>query len=291
MIGARRRARAGWWFVAPNLLAVLVFLAFPLAFSIYLSCHAWDLFHAPRFVGAAQFRRLFADPMFGVALRNTVIYTVVTVVGTTVIGLAVAAVLQAKVAGIGLFRGAVFLPLVASTAAMTVVWRTMFDTDTGVLNRLLGWIGIDPVPWLGDPVWAFTALCLVGVWRGVPFAAVVLLAALQAVPPVLHEAARIDGAGRWRRFRCVSLPLIRPALGFVVTISIINSFQAFDQAYVLTGGSGGPESGTYLLGIMMFQNAFVFDDPGYAAALTWVIVAVLLLVTALRLRAARSGAV
>jgi len=290
----RKRSAAGRRFIVPNLVAVLIFMLIPLAFSLYLSFEQWDLLHAPRFVGVSNYKRLFTgDRMFYIALANTVIFTVATLVPTIVISLAVAAALNAKVKGIGFFRSVMFLPLVSSIAAMAVVWHYILDTDTGVLNAVLGWFGISAVPWLTDPHWALVSLCMVSVWKSVPFAAVVLLAAMQGVPEELLEAARIDGAGGFRRFTSITVPLIRPALGFVLVISIINSFQAFDQAYVLTGGppggAGGPESGTYIFGIMLFQNAFQFDDLGYASALAWVLFAILLLLTYLQLRMGRRG--
>lgn len=289
---ARRRERAGWVFVGPNVAAVVVFLLGPLAVSLYLSLHSWDLFSAPRFVGVANYRRLFvSDPLFLIALRNTAVFTVLTLVPTVVIGLAVAAVLNRKLAGIGIFRTIAFLPLVASTVAMAVVWRFIFTTDDGLLNIVLGWVGIDPVPWLTDPDWALVSLSIVTVWKSVPFATVILLAAMQGVPETLYEAARIDGAGALQRFWSVTLPLIRGPLSFVFVITIINSVQAFDQAYALTGGNGGPETGTYLLGIMLFQNAFGFYEVGYAAALAWVIFAILLVLTLAQLRFARRAEV
>ncbi|WP_454195482.1 carbohydrate ABC transporter permease [Nocardia sp. Marseille-Q1738] len=288
---ARRRERAGWAFVAPNLGAVAVFLLFPLGFSLYLSFHSWDLFSPMRFVGLDNYRRLFgSDPLFLIAVRNTAVFTVFTLVPTVVIGLAVAAVLNRKLAGIGIFRTIAFLPLVASAVAMAVVWRFLF-TDDGLLNVALGWFGIDAVPWLTDPDWALVSLSIVTVWKSVPFATVILLAAMQGVPETLYEAAKIDGAGALRRFSAITLPLIRGPLSFVFIITIINSVQAFDQAYALTGGNGGPETGTYLLGIMLFQNAFGFYEVGYASALVWVIFAMLFLLTLLQLRMARRAEV
>ncbi|MEA3531993.1 sugar ABC transporter permease [Nocardia sp. CDC186] len=288
---ARRRERAGWAFVAPNVAAVAVFLLFPLAYSLYLSFHSWDLFGPMRFVGVDNYRRLFrSDPLFLIALRNTAVFTLLTLVPTVVIGLAVAAALNRKLAGIGLFRTIAFLPLVASAVAMAVVWRFLF-TDDGLLNVALGWIGIDAVPWLTDPDWALVSLSIVTVWKSVPFATVILLAAMQGVPETLYEAAKIDGAGALRRFFAITVPLIRGPLSFVFIITIINSVQAFDQAYALTGGNGGPETGTYLLGIMLFQNAFGFYEVGYASALAWVIFAILFLLTLVQLRMARRSEV
>ncbi|MTE15298.1 carbohydrate ABC transporter permease [Nocardia aurantiaca] len=276
----RRRARAGRLFVAPNLAAILVFLLFPLGFSLYLSFHSWDLFSPPRFVGVANYRRLFSDdPLFYIALRNTAVFTVLTLVPTVAISLGVAWLLNRKLRGVGVFRTLAFLPLVASTVAMAVVFRFILASDDGLANILLGWIGLGPVPWLTDPRWAMVSLSLVTVWKTVPFATVILLAAMQGVPENLYEAAKIDGANGWHRFLSITVPLIRGALSFVLVITVINTVQAFDQAYALTGGNGGPETGTYVLGIMLFQNAFRFYEVGYAAALAWIIFAILLAFT------------
>jgi multiple sugar transport system permease protein len=289
---SRRRARAGRIFVAPNLAAVAVFMAFPLGFSLYMSFEKWDLFAPPQFAGLANFRDLFtADPLFLIALRNSVVFTVGTLVPTIAVSLAVASALNQKIKGISVFRTVVFLPLAVSSVVMAVVWQFVFNTDNGLLNIVLGWVGIGPVPWLIDPHWAMVSLCLVSVWKSVPFATVVLLAAMQGVPDTLYEAARIDGAGGLRRFFFITVPMIRGALSFVVVISVINAFQSFDLVYVLTGSNGGPETGTYVLGIMLFQHAFAFLDFGYASALAWVMFAILLALTVLQLRLARRSAV
>lgn len=183
MTAIDRRARAGRLFVAPNLAAVLVFMLFPLGFSLYMSGQQWDLFTSPKFVGVRNFTELFtSDPLFVIALRNTVIYTIGTVVPTVLISLVVAAVLNRKVKGIGVFRTIVFMPLAISSVVMAVVWQFVFNTDNGLLNIMLGWLGIGPIPWLVEPRWAMASLCLVSVWRSVPFATVVLLAAMQESP-------------------------------------------------------------------------------------------------------------
>jgi multiple sugar transport system permease protein len=288
---SQRRARAGRMFVAPNLAAVAVFMLFPLGFSLYMSLQNWDLFRPAKFVGLANYRSLFTgDPLFIIALRNTVVYTVGTVVPTVLISLAVAGVLNRKVKGISIFRTVIFLPLAVSSVVMAVVWQFVFNTDNGLLNIMLGWIGIGPIPWLVDPKWAMSALCIVSVWRSVPFATVILLAAMQGVPDNLYEAARLDGAGELRQFVSITVPLIRGALSFVVVISIIHAFQAFDLVYVLTGRNGGPETATYVLGIMLFQHAFTFLEFGYASALAWVMFAILLVLTVLQLRLGRRRA-
>ncbi|MBI2702963.1 MAG: sugar ABC transporter permease [Mycobacterium sp.] len=284
----RRRAWAGRLFVAPNLAAVVLFMLFPLGFSLYMSLHRWDVFTPAKFVGLANFRQLFtSDPLFLIAMRNTVIYTLGTVVPTVLISLVVAGVLNRKVRGIGIFRTIVFLPLAISSVVMAVVWQFVFNTDNGLLNIMLGWVGIGPIPWLVEPHWAMVSLCMVSVWRSVPFATVVLLAAMQGIPETVYEAARIDGAGEIRQFVSITVPLIRGAMSFVVVISIIHAFQSFDLVYVLTGANGGPETGTYVLGIMLFQHAFSFLEFGYASALAWVVFAILLVLTVLQLRITR----
>jgi len=283
----RRRAHAGRLFVLPNLAALLVFMAFPLGYSLYLSFTRSDLFRPATFVGTANYRHLLDDPLFGIALRNTVVFTLGSVLPTVVISLGIAGLLNRKLKGIAVFRTIIFVPLAVSAVVMAVVWQFVFNTDNGLLNIMLGWVGLGPVPWLVDPHWAMVSLCLVSVWKGVPFATVVLLAAMGGIDENLYEAARIDGAGELRRFFAITLPLIRGALSFVVIISTISAFQAFDQVYVLTGGNGGPESATYVLGIMLFQHAFGFGEFGYACALAWVMFAILLVLTGLQLRRSR----
>ncbi len=285
---SRRRAWAGRLFVAPNLAAVAVFMLFPLGFSLYMSFQRWDVFSPPKFVGLKNFEELFtSDPLFLIAIRNTVIFTVGTVVPTVLVSLVVAGVLNRKVRGIGVFRTIVFLPLAISSVVMAVVWQFVFNTDNGLLNIMLGWVGIGPVPWLVEPRWAMASLCIVSVWRGVPFATVILLAAMQGVPGTVYEAARIDGAGEIRQFAFITVPLIRGSISFVGVISIIHAFQAFDMVYVLNGANGGPETATYVLGIMLFQHAFSFLEFGYASALAWVMFAILLVLTVLQLRLTR----
>ncbi|WP_239003828.1 carbohydrate ABC transporter permease [Nocardia panacis] len=288
---AIRQARAGRWFIAPNLLAVVVFMVFPLGFSLYLSFQRWDMFGPAQYIGLANFRRLFtADPLFTIALRNTVVFALGTVIPTVLLSLAAAAALSRKLKGIGIFRTIMFLPLAVSGVVMAVVWHLVFDTNNGLLNIMLGRLGLGPVPWLVDPNWAMVSLCLVSTWKSVPFATVVLLAAMQGVPENLYEAAKIDGAGEFQRFRSITLPLIRGALSFVAVVSVINAAQAFDQVFVLTG-YGGPETGTYVFGIMIFQNAFAYGDAGYASAIAWVVFLILLALTMIQLWFARRNAV
>ena len=289
---SQREALAAYLFILPDALGLALFVAVPMIFSLSLGFFSVNGFGGFRFVGLANYRRLVAeDPLFNIALRNTVVYTIGAVVPTVLISLAVAGVLNRKIKGIAVFRTIIFLPLAVSSVVMAVVWQFVFNTNNGLLNIILGWIGIDPIPWLVDPKYAMASLCIVSVWRSVPFATVILLAAMQGVPENLYEAARLDGAGELRQFVSITVPLIRSAVSFVVVISIIHAFQAFDLVYVLTGRNGGPETATYVLGIMLFQHAFAFLEFGYASALAWVMFAILLALTVLQLRLARRNAV
>jgi multiple sugar transport system permease protein len=282
---SRRRAWAGRMFVAPNLAAVTVFMLFPLGFSLYMSFQRWDVFRSPKFVGLKNFQELFtSDPLFLIAIRNTIVFTLGTVIPTVVISLIVAAVLNRKAKGIAIVRTIIFMPLAISSVVLAVVWQFVFNTDNGLLNIMLGWVGIAPVPWLVDPNWAMASLCVVAVWRSVPFTTIILLAAMQGVPETVYEAAQLDGAGEIRQFWSITVPLIRGSVSFVVVISIIHAFQAFDMVYVLNGSNGGPETSTYVLGIMLFQHAFSFLEFGYASALAWVMFAILLVLTVVQLR-------
>lgn len=204
-----RRAWAGRMFVAPNLAAVVVFMLFPLGFSLYMSFQKWDLFTHATFVRLDNFRNLFtSDPLFLIAVVNTAVYTVGTVVPTVIVSLVVAAFLNRKIKGISLFRTVVFLPLAISSVVMAVVWQFVFNTDNGLLNIMLGWLGIGPIPWLIEPRWAMVSL------PGQRLAQCALRHGRPAgrdagVPETVYEAARIDGAGEIRQFVSITVPLIR----------------------------------------------------------------------------------
>jgi multiple sugar transport system permease protein len=275
-------------FIAPNLASVLVFLLFPLLFSLFISFTSWDLFSAPVPVGLRNYIRLLtADPLFWTAVRNTVAFVVLTIVPSILLSLLLAALLKEKLGGLGLFRTALFLPVVSSTVAVSVIWRWIFTSDGGFLNWLISLVGIAPVGWLTDEHWALVSVAIASVWKSVGLSTVILLAAMQGVPDVLYEAALIDGAGPWRRFRSITIPLIVPTISFVVVILTINSFQVFDQVYVLTGGAGGPGTSTYVYGLMLFQNAFRFFNMGYASAMAWLLFLALIVLTFIQLRLTR----
>jgi multiple sugar transport system permease protein len=286
------RRRAPWrkylpayLFLLPNLIGVLVFIAFPVVFALYMSLTNWDGITTPKFLGLGNFHELIDDQVFWLGVRNTFIYTFITVPGGVALGLAAALLLYQKVRGLAFFRAAMFVPVVTSALAIAVIWKWIFDYDNGLINDVLSLLNFNQVPWLSDPAWALISLAIIGIWQGFGLNAVILLAALEAVPDSLLEAAAIDGAGPWSRFWRVRLPLIAPAVLFVSINSFIGSFQVFAQAYYMT--SGGPNYGTTVLNYLVYQRAFAQNRFGNAAAIGYVLFAIIFIVTLLQLRLSR----
>ncbi len=272
-------------FLLPNFIGVLVFIAFPVFFALYMSLQNWDGVTSPQFVGLGNFHDLITDSVFWRAVRNTFVYTIITVPGGTALGLGAAVLLYQRVRGLSIFRAAMFVPVVTSALAVAVIWKWIFDYDNGLINDVLSLINLNQIPWLSDPAWALIGLAIIGIWQGFGLTAVILLAALEAVPDSLLEAAAIDGAGAWSRFWLVRLPLIAPAMLFVSINSFISSFQVFAQVYYMT--LGGPDYGTTVMNYLVYQRAFQQNRFGDAAALAYILFAIIFVVTFLQLRLSR----
>jgi multiple sugar transport system permease protein len=282
---AFRKYLPAYLFLAPNFLGVLVFIAFPVFFALYMSFQDWNGVTPPRFVGLGNFHELFSDPIVWRTLKNTAVYTLLTVPTGVVFSLGVAVLLHQRVRGLALFRSAMFIPVVTSALAVAVIWKWIFDYDNGLINDVLSLLNLNQIPWLGDPTWAMIGLAIMGVWQGFGLTAVILLAALQGVPTSLLEAAAIDGAGAWRRFWSITLPLIAPAMLFVTITSFIASFQVFAQVYYMT--AGGPNYGTYVMNFLVYQRAFQQNRFGSASALAYILFAIIFVVTMVQLRLGR----
>lgn len=281
-----RRTLAAYLFITPSFLGVLVFIAFPVLFALYMSLQQWDGITTPQFVGLENFIGLFKDPIFWITFRNTLIYTVVTVPIGALISLGVAQLLNQRVIGLRFFRTAMFIPVVTSALAIAVIWKWIYDYDNGLINDTLTMLHLPQIPWLSDPMWALIALCIIGVWQGFGFTTILLLSAIQNVPDSLLEAASIDGATGWKRFWRITVPLISPTILFVTIISFVSSFQVFTQVYYLT--NGGPDYGTSVLTFLVFQRAFTQNRFGEAAALSYVMFAIIFVVTILQMRLSRN---
>jgi ABC-type sugar transport system permease subunit len=279
---AFREAVTAWAFVSPSLLLLLIFSAGPLLFAFYLSFHEWNLVEpAKPFVGLRHYAELAGDRLFWNAARNTLIYSLYVPV-TMALALAVALLLNRSVKGITVLRAVFFLPYITSFVAISIVWQWMYDPEFGLFNWALGLVGLGPFPWLNHPSTALLALIIMAVWIHIGFQMIIFLAGLQAIPRELYEAAMVDGAGRWRRFRHITLPLLRPTTFFVLVTSIIGSFQVFTFVYVMT--EGGPLHATDVIVYRIYQNAWGFLRMGYASAMSWVLFAVIFAATLLQFR-------
>ncbi len=284
----RLRKQVGDWplfvlFVAPNLLLLFAFTYWPLAYSLYLSLMQWDLISPVKvFVGLENYTFLLTDREFREVLRNTLVFTLGTVGGTLVLGLAFALLLDQPLRGIALARGVVFAPYVLSGAAVAVFWVNMLNPRFGVVAQVASWLGTVSPDWLNHPRLAMLAVLLVTVWKTVGFSTIVYLAGLQRIPQELYEAAAIDGAGAWARFRAVTLPQLGPITLFLVVVLTISSFQAFDIIKVLT--DGGPVNATTTLLFYIWEQGFVAFNAGRAAAAAVLLFFILALVSFFQVR-------
>jgi multiple sugar transport system permease protein len=284
----RRRPRsatsrvAPYVFVLPNVLLVLVFAIYPLLSNVGLSFTGRNL---DDFVGLENYRRMVDDRAFAEALKNTLYYTVLLVPPTVVLSLAAAVAMNRKVPFQKTIRAAFLLPYLISWSVVGLIWRLMFSSDSGILNRMLRSVGLPQVDWLLDPQMVIPSLALVGIWAGVGYYMVIYIAALQGIPSVLYEAAKIDGASTWEQFRFITLPALRPITSMISILALIASFRVFEQIYVMTGG--GPGRSSFVLVLYIFIQAFSEFSISYAATIAVVLFASLLALTALLRRITR----
>jgi ABC-type sugar transport system permease subunit len=277
-----------WAMLGPTLALLVVFFVLPIGVATYESFFSWDMLTPPRYVGGANYAALAAHgELLRVALR-TLGYSVLVVAGTLVLGLGLALLLDRPGRFYAFVRASVFSAYVVSWVAVALLWMGMLDGNSGVLGRLARSLGAGSLSLLGDPRWAMPTLAMVGVWKLTGYAMIVFLAGLQGVPRSLLEAAALDGAGAWARFRHVTMPLLAPTAAFVATTSLVTSFQAFDVVRIMT--QGGPARATELFVYAIYEQIFLNLSVGKASALTVVFFVVLLAVAALQLRVWRGRA-
>jgi multiple sugar transport system permease protein len=278
---ATREALAAYLFILPSFLGFAIFLLVPMVMSAGLSLYDWELLRPPFFIGLQNYRDLLTDPLFGRVLFNTAYYAFGLVPLNIVLSLSMALWLNTKLRGLTFFRLAFFLPVVTVTVAVSLIWKWMYEPRIGIINSALNMIGITGPNWLADPAWAMPALIILGLWKGFGYNMVLFLAGLQGIPVTLYEAAMIDGANPWQRFWKITLPLLSPAMFLAVILTVISSFQIFDQAYVMT--AGGPSNATNPIVLYIFQNGFQFFKMGYASAVAWALFAVIFTFTLLQM--------
>jgi multiple sugar transport system permease protein len=277
-----REAVAGYVFLAPFLLVFGVFTLWPLLVALWLSLHSYDLFSPPAWVGLDNYWFLLRQRDFWISIRNTALYTLVVVAAQTGLALLLAILMDRKLPGRTFFRTAFFLPSVTSSVAISLIFMLMFFKN-GVLNQALAWLRLDrvlalvgldpPVDWLGDPRTALWAIMMQNIWSTAGFLMVVVLAGLQGIPESLYEAARVDGAGPGQTFRHITLPSLKPTLFYVVIMGLIGCFQVFDQIYVMT--EGGPLKATLTTAYLIYKEAFVNFNMGYACAVAFVLATII----------------
>lgn len=262
-------------FLAPAALVLAAVTLYPIVYVLWLSLQHYSLIAgAPRFIGLENFARLAADPRFWNALGNTLYFTAVSVALELLLGLAIALVLARAFAGQGALRAVVLLPWAIPTVVAARMWEWMYNGDFGVINYLLG----TDINWLGSPVWAIHAAIVMDVWKSTPFVALLLLAGRVAIAPELYQAARLDGAGAWRLFRHVTLPLLWPLILIVLIFRTIDAFRVFDAIYVLTGG--GPANTTETLSVYAYKVLFQTLEFGYGSTLAIAVFAAVAAITA-----------
>lgn len=281
-----RDLRPALLFISPWLVGFAVFTAWPLVYSGYLSLTDYDVINDPSFVGLDNYRALFEDPKFGLALRNTFIFAVLSVPAQLVVSLGLALLLNRAGRAAGFFRTAFFLPKMTPPVAVGVLLLLLFNGQSGLINSVLGWFGIDGPAWTTDPTWVKPGLVLMGLWT-VGGSVIILLAALRNVPTELYDAARVDGASPWRQTWHVTVPMISGALFFVFIVDTIAAFQSFTEAYTAYFGSGNTtysNDAALFYVIYLFQQAFQFLQMGYASAMAWVLFGIIMVVTFIQFR-------
>jgi len=286
------RSRAGWLFALPALVLIGIFFVVPVVAALLISFTDFDLYALAdpsnlRVVGLHNYQVLLATPMFWKALGNTTIFVVLGVPLSLGASLGAALLIDSRLTHLrGFLRTALFAPVVTTLVAVALIWRYLLHTRYGLLNYLLTHLGLPAVDWLGDPHWSMPAIVLLAVWKNFGYNMIILIAALQSIPEDLHEAARLDGAGTWARLRHITLPLLTPTLALVGILTVSGYFQLFAEPYVMT--QGGPLQSTVSVLYFMFEQGFKWWNLGFASAVAFVLFALILALTALQMRIARS---
>ena len=286
---SRRNTGSALLFLSPWIIGFLVFTAWPLIYSAYLSFTDYDVINDPTFVGFDNYARLLEDPKIALALANTAYFTFIQVPLYVLVSLVLALLLQRAGRSAGFFRTAFFLPKMTPPVAIGILFLLLFNGQNGLINTVLGWFGINGPAWTTDPAWVKPGLIIMSLWT-IGASVIILLAALQNVPAELYESARMDGAGFWRQTWSITIPMISPAIFFIVIVNTIAGFQTFDEAYTAFFGAGNTtysNDAALFYVIYLFQQAFQFLHMGYASAMAWLLFAIIMIVTAVQLIVSR----
>ncbi len=275
----------GYVFISPWILGMILFVGGPIIASLVLAFCKWDLLTPIQFVGLDNFAQMFGDKKFWISLGNTFYYTIFAVPLGIVGSILVALLMNQEWKSVRLLRTIYYLPSVTAGVASAIIWMWLFNPDFGLINYGLSMMGIKGPLWLADEAWSKPALVVMSLW-GVGGNMIIYLAGLQGVPRQLYEAAEIDGAGLWHKFRHVTIPMLTPVIFFNLIMSIVWSFQIFTQVYTMTGGQGGPADSTLVLVLYIYHFAFKYHHMGYACALAWALFLVIMIFTFMQFKIA-----
>ncbi|MFB9280228.1 carbohydrate ABC transporter permease [Cohnella cellulosilytica] len=281
LTNAQKEALDCYVFMSPAIIGLLVFMLGPILFSAYISFTDYDILGTPEWIGLQNYVELFRDPFFWHSMKITFIYAGISVPLGLVVALLLAMLLNQTLKGIYLFRVVFYLPAVISGVAVALLWKWVFNPEFGLLNWFLGWFGIAGPAWIYSEQWSLPSLILMSLWS-VGGGMLIYLAGLQGIPSELYEAAEIDGAGRLRRFRSVTIPMLSPVIFFNLVMGIIGSIQVFTEGYIMT--AGGPNNSTLFAVLYLYRQAFNYFSMGYASAMAWVLFLLILLLTLLVFR-------
>jgi len=278
-----REARIAYLFLLPATIVFIVFTAFPFFHSLYLSFHKWAILTPNRpFVGLANYQNLFTNKDFWNTVRNTLIYSIGVIPGTTACSLGIALLLWRGIKGRNLLRTVYFLPVITSLVVVAIVWSRIFDAQYGLLNQLLNLVGINGPAWFYKPGWAMWAIIIIAIWKHAGYYAVIFLAGLHGIPKVYYECAELDGANSRQQFFHITLPLLRRLTALVMVMLTIASFKVFTLVDVMTGG--GPMKSTEMLVNYLYRQGFQSLRMGYASAVAWVLFLVILLISLFQMK-------
>ncbi len=257
---------AGYLFASPFIVGFLVFTAYPMAYAVWLAFHRWDLLTPPKFIGLANITKMLSDPIANLSLYNSAYYTIFAVPIQLIISFALAMALTQALRGRDFYRAGFYLPIIVPLVASAVVWQRVFSPDYGILNEIIGWFGFEPRKWLFDPALAKPAFIFMSFWM-IGRQMVIFIAGLGNIPESLYEAASLDGAGPLTRLFKVTIPLMTPLIFYNLVIAIVNSFQSFIPALIMT--DGGPSNATLFSVLNIYRQGFQYFNMGYASALAW----------------------
>jgi multiple sugar transport system permease protein len=277
----RRRQSAGILFVLPSVIFITLFFIIPLLLTVWMSLNNWPLLGTPRFIGLGNYQHLVTDTVFLNALLFTTKYTILITPIIFLIAFGLAVLVRQSVPGVGIFRTAYFVPVIIGLSTASYIWIWMFNNQVGIFDGILRFFGIPPIVWLSTGTGALFAVIVMIVWKTSGFTMVLLMMGLQSIPTELYEAVRTDGANRWQELWNITLPLMRRSFALALVLSVIGSYLAFDQFYIMT--QGGPQNQTITIVFWIFTNSFTFFKLGYGAAMSIILLIILLIISAIQL--------